>query len=116
METAPFGIDVVVIQARWYPHRMARRSLQITWKDTAEGSAYAAQVEAVAGWMRSESTAKRLSPPSVIADTVKKIVTARKPHTRYVVGFGGKPLVILRRILPDRAFDYVVSIVFGVRR
>lgn len=115
METAPFGIDVVVIQ----PGGIRTEWPGITadhLEETAEGSAYAAQVEAVAGWMRSESTAKRLSPPSVIADTVKKIVTARKPHTRYVVGFGGKPLLILRRILPDRAFDYVVSIVFGVRR
>ena len=115
METAPFGIDVVVIQ----PGGIRTEWPGITadhLEETAEGSAYAAQVEAVAGWMRSESTAKRLSPPSVIADTVEKIVTARKPHTRYVVGFGGKPLVILRRILPDRAFDYVVSIVFGVRR
>ena len=115
METAPFGIDVVVIQ----PGGIRTEWPGITadhLEETAEGSAYAAQVEAVTGWMRSESTAKRLSPPSLIADTVKKIVTARKPHTRYVVGFGGKPLVILRRILPDRAFDYVVSIVFGVRR
>ena len=115
METAPFGIDVVVIQ----PGGIRTEWPGITadhLEGTAEGSAYAAQAEAVAGWMRSESTAKRLSPPSVIADTVKKIVTAHKPHTRYVVGFGGKPLVILRRILPDRAFDYVVSIVFGVRR
>ena len=115
METAPFGIDVVVIEpggirTEW--SGIAADHLE----ETAEGSAYASQIKAVANSMRSESTAKRLSPPSVIADTVKKIVTAHKPHTRYVVGFGGKPLVILRRILPDRAFDYVVSIVFGVRR
>ena len=115
METAPFGIDVVVIEpglirTEW--SGIAANHLE----ETAEGSAYASQIKAVANSMRSESTNKRQSPPSVIADTVEKIVTARKPRTRYVVGFGGKPLLILRRILPDRAFDYVVSIVFGVRR
>ena len=115
METAPFGIDVVVIEpglirTEW--SGIAANHLE----ETAEGSAYASQIKAVANSMRSESTNKRQSPPSVIADTVKKIVTARKPRTRYVVGFAAKPLVTLRRLLPDRAFDYVVSIVFGVRR
>lgn len=115
METAPFGIDVVVIE----PGGIRTEWPGITadhLEGTAEGSAYASQIKAVANSMRSESTNKRQSPPSVIADTVEKIVTARKPHTRYVVGFGGKPLVILRRILPDRAFDRVISAALGVRR
>ena len=115
METAPFGIDVVVIEPG---------GIRTEWSgiaadhldETAEGSAYASQIKAVANSMRSESTNKRQSPPSVIADTVEKIVTARKPRTRYVVGFAAKPLVTLRRILPDRAFDRVISAALGVRR
>ena len=115
METAPFGIDVVVIEpggirTEW--SGIAADHLE----ETAEGSAYASQIKAVANSMRSESTNKRQSPPSVIADTVEKIVTARKPRTRYVVGFAAKPLVTLRRLLPDRAFDRVISAALGVRR
>ena len=115
METAPFGIDVVVIEpggirTEW--SGIAADHLE----ETAEGSAYTSQIKAVANSMRSESTNKRQSPPSVIADTVEKIVTARKPRTRYVVGFAAKPLVTLRRILPDRAFDRVISAALGVRR
>ncbi len=115
METAPFGIDVVVIEpggirTEW--SGIAADHLE----ETAEGSAYASQIKAVANSMRSESTNKRQSQPSVIADTVEKIVTARKPRTRYVVGFAAKPLVALRRILPDRAFDRVISAALGVRR
>ena len=115
IETAPFGIDVVVIEpggirTEW--SGIAADHLE----ETAEGSAYASQIKAVANSMRSESTNKRQSPPSVIADTVEKIVTARKPRTRYVVGFAAKPLVTLRRILPDRAFDRVISAALGVRR
>jgi len=30
---------------------------------------------------------------------------ARRPKTRYGVGFGAKPLIFLRRLLSDRAFD-----------
>ena len=115
METAPFGIDVVVIEPG---------GIRTEWSgiaadhldETAEGSAYASQIKAVANSMRSESTNKRQSPPSVIADTVEKIVTARKPRTRYVVGFAAKPLVTLRRILPDRAFDRLISAGQGARR
>lgn len=115
METAPFGIDVVVIEpglirTEW--SGIAANHLE----ETAEGSAYASQIKAVANSMRSESTNKRQSPPSVIADTVKKIVTAHKPRTRYVVGFAAKPLVTLRRILPDRAFDRLISAGQGARR
>ena len=115
METAPFGIDVVVIEpglirTEW--SGIAANHLE----ETAEGSAYASQIKAVANSMRSESTNKRQSPPSVIADTVKKIVTARKPRTRDVVGFAAKPLVTLRRILPDRAFDRLISAGQGARR
>ena len=115
METTPFGIDVVVIEpglirTEWSD--IAANHLE----ETAEGSAYASQIKAVANSMRSESTNKRQSPPSVIADTVEKIVTARKPRTRYVVGFAAKPLVTLRRILPDRAFDRLISAGQGARR
>ena len=115
METTPFGIDVVVIEpglirTEW--SGIAANHLE----ETAEGSAYDSQIKAVANSMRSESTNKRQSPPSVIADTVEKIVTARKPRTRYVVGFAAKPLVTLRRILPDRAFDRLISAGQGARR
>ena len=115
METATFGIDVVVIEpglirTEW--SGIAANHLE----ETAEGSAYDSQIKAVANSMRSESTNKRQSPPSVIADTVEKIVTARKPRTRYVVGFAAKPLVTLRRILPDRAFDRLISAGQGARR
>ena len=115
METTPFGIDVVVIEpglirTEWSD--IAANHLE----ETAEGSAYASQIKAVANSMRSESTNKRQSPPIVIAYTVEKIVTARKPRTRYVVGFAAKPLVTLRRILPDRAFDRLISAGQGARR
>jgi hypothetical protein len=50
------------------------------------------------------------SPPSVIADAVAKVVTARRPRTRYAVGRGAKPILAARRILPDRAFDRIMNV------
>lgn len=45
------------------------------------------------------------SKPEVISRTVLKIINARNPKTRYLVGRGGKLLVGIRRIFGDKAFD-----------
>ena len=115
IELAPFGIDVVVVEpgairTAWWP--IAADHLEAT----AEGSAYAAQIRAVAGAMRSKSNRRHYSPPEVIARTVGKIVTARHPRTRYAVGFMARPLIAARRFLPDRAFDQLIGAAFGFRR
>ena len=106
MELRPFG----GIRTEW--HTIAADHLEAT----AEGSAYADQIRAVAGAMRSESNQRRYSPPEVIARTVGRIVTARHPRTRYAVGFMAKPLIAARRVLPDRAFDQLIGAAFGFRR
>ena len=115
MELRPFGIDVVVIEpgcirTAWWA--IAADHLEAT----ASGSAYADQIRAVAGTMRSESNQRRYSPPEVIARAIGKIVTARRPRTRYAVGFMARPLIAARRILPDRAFDRLIGAAFGLRR
>ena len=115
MELRPFGIDVVVVEpgcirTAWWA--IAADHLEAT----ASGSAYADQIRAVAGTMRSESNQRRYSPPEVIARTIGKIVTARRPRTRYAVGFMARPLIAARRILTDRAFDRLIGAAFGLRR
>ena len=115
MELRPFGIDVVVVEpgairTAWWS--IAADHLEAT----AEGSAYADQIRAVAGAMRSESNQRRFSPPVVIARTVGKIITSRRPRTRYAVGFMAGPLIAARRVLPDRAFDQLIGAAFGFRR
>ncbi|MEU9731461.1 hypothetical protein [Streptomyces sp. NPDC048002] len=45
----------------------------------------------------------------MIADTIGKAVTARKPKTRYAAGFSARPLITLRRLLPDRAYDALIT-------
>jgi hypothetical protein len=48
------------------------------------------------------------SKPSVIADTVSKIVSDPRPKTRYRVGYLAKPMVWIRVFLGDRIFDKIV--------
>lgn len=50
----------------------------------------------------------------MIADAIGKAVTSSRPKTRYVVGFGAKPLIAARGLVLDRAFDSLISRATGV--
>lgn len=108
IEVKPFGIDVVVIEPGGVRTEWAGIAADQLEKSSAAG-AYSDQAEAVAASMRSEAMVKRMSPPTVIADAIGKAVMARRPKTRYATGFGARPLLALRRVLPDRAFDALIS-------
>ena len=113
IETKPFGIDVVVIEPG---------GIRTEWsgiaadhlRETSGQGAYADQAGAVADAFRSEAMAKRSSPPEVIAKTVTKAAEAHQPKTRYAAGFGAKPLMFLRRWLPDRTFDAFIRRASGI--
>jgi short-subunit dehydrogenase len=109
LELAPFGIRVVVIEpgaidTEW--HRVAAENLLAT----SGGGVYAGQAATVATLMSASGMGSR---PAVIANAVARAVTARRPRTRYAVGLGAKPILLTRRVLPDKAFDAVMR--FGVR-
>ena len=50
-----------------------------------------------------------LSKPELIAKTVRKAITKRHPRTRYLIGFGAKPMVWTHKIFGDRVFDWVIK-------
>ncbi|MFD7506060.1 oxidoreductase [Streptomyces sp. NPDC059850] len=115
LEAKPFGIDVVVIEPGGIATEWGGIAADKLDKSSATGP-YARQATAVAAAMRSEANARRNSPPTVIADAIGKAVTTRRPKPRYATGFGARPLIALRRILPDRAFDTVISRAVGLPR
>jgi len=107
MELRQFGIDVIVIQpgaivTEW--NRIAREGLL---KQSGDGG-YRDSARAYARFMASADEGRLPSPPSVVAKTILKAVQARRPRTRYATGGGAKPILFLRRILSDRAFDSVM--------
>jgi len=108
LEVKPFGIHVVVVEpggiaTEW--GGIAAEGLSAT----SGSGAYAAQAQAMVTMLTDPASTRRNSPPSVIADAIGTAATATKPKTRYVVGFGARPLIAARRILPDRAFDAVIT-------
>lgn len=115
LETKPFGIDVIVIEPGGIATEWGGIAADNAEKTSGSGP-YAAQAKAVASSLRSEANSQRNSPPSVIAKTIGKAVTARRPKTRYVAGFGAAPLLWTRRHTSDRTFDWVISRAVGLPR
>jgi NAD(P)-dependent dehydrogenase (short-subunit alcohol dehydrogenase family) len=104
MELRQFGIDVVIIQpgaiiSEW--NGIARQQLM---KYSGVG-AYADSAHAYVKFMESADQGRLPSPASVVAKTIVKAVASRRPKTRYATGGGAKPVLFLRQVLPDRAFD-----------
>jgi NAD(P)-dependent dehydrogenase (short-subunit alcohol dehydrogenase family) len=113
MEVQPFGINVVVIEPGGINTEWGGIAAEKLRAVSGAGP-YVDQANAVAESLTSEANRKRQSPPTVIADAIAKAVTARKPDTRYAVGFGAKPIIFMHDILPDRAFDALIRRAVGV--
>ena len=113
LELGPFGVNVVVIEPG---------GIRTEWGGIAAEKAravsgtgpYASQGNAVAASLSSESMQRRSSSPDLIARTIARVVTARRPRTRYAAGFGAKPLIFLHRLLPNRWFDAFIRRAIGV--
>lgn len=114
LEVAPFGVDVVIIEPGGIRTEWGGIAADLL-KETSGGGAYASQAEVVAATLGGEGNSRFSSDPSVIADAVSKAATAKRPRTRYAVGFGAKPLIALHGVLPDRGFDALISRAMGVR-
>jgi short-subunit dehydrogenase len=114
-ELAQFGIDVVVIEPGGTKTEWAAIAVEHVEKNSGHGP-YAKQAHAVAASLVAEDQRRRHTPATVVADTIAKAATIRKPKTRYAVGFGAKQGITARRFLSDRAFDAVISRASGVPR
>lgn len=115
LEVKPFGINVVVVEpggikTEW--GGIAARRL----REVSGSGPYGPQAEAMAESMVGEANNKRLSPPQVIADTISKAASASRPKPRYAAGFSAKPMIFMRWLLSDRAFDGLMGAATGVGR
>ena len=108
-EVRQFGIDVVIVEPGAigtefndvFVGPMLERSGDGPYADLAHGLAdYAKEMDA-----RPNGN----SPPSVIADTIVKALSARRPKTRYVAGKMAKPILFIRRWTSDRMFDRLIG-------
>lgn len=114
LETAQFGIKVVVIEPGSIRTEWGTIAAQKLGETSSRG-AYSTLAGAVSKVLAASSqpNARMTSAPSVVGKTIVEIAKARRPRTRYRVGFGVGPMLFLRWLLPDRAFDAVIGRAVG---
>jgi short-subunit dehydrogenase len=105
METKQFGIDVVVIEPGSIKSEWGAIARSNTLKISGDGPY---KVMAKAYIENVKAFDSRRSEPDVITKLVRKAIASKKPKTRYVGGFMAVPLLIMRKLLSDKAFDSIL--------
>ena len=106
IELRPHGIDVAIIEPG---------IIRTGFGDAMEGSfkgdsngPYKTLIKSLIESAKESYETGMGSSASVITDQVMRAITARRPRTRYVAGAMARPLMYMRRLLPDRMFDRVL--------
>lgn len=107
LELKPFNIDVVVLEPGIIETEFGGAMLENIGKFSLKG-AYASLTSKVIAATNKAYAPGQGSKASVIANTLIKIVGAKKPKTRYRVGAFAKPMVWMRVYLGDKLFDKIV--------
>jgi NAD(P)-dependent dehydrogenase (short-subunit alcohol dehydrogenase family) len=107
IETAPFGIDVIIVEPGGIKTPWGGIAVDHLRKTSGSG-AYAAAAAKSADSMAKYYAGTQLSDPLVIAQKIAQAVTTAKPQTRYVAGYLAKTILFLRWLLSDRLFDRMI--------
>lgn len=109
LELRPFNIDVVVLQ----PGAVISEFGKVAMKPLvarSEGSVYKELYDKVINTYEEQfgTQTRGMSEPSVISDTIIKIIESSKPKTRYPAGSMANQVLLLRYILSDRQFERLI--------
>ncbi|MCJ8282439.1 MAG: oxidoreductase [Rivularia sp. ALOHA_DT_140] len=107
-EVAPFNIDVVIIEPGIIITEFGSTMLEPMMRRSGN-SAYSEMAQKLEKATLASYEQGNGSPASVISKTILKAANSNKPKTRYAVGHLAKPLMFLRKWLPDRMFDWLLS-------
>ena len=109
-ELQGFGIDVVVVEPGLIPTGFAEAATSSIPVGEAPYETFNAAVGAATVGAYEGGFGRRLGgTPDDVAATIERAVTARRPRTRYRVTPSAKLFLTLRKVLPDRGWDALVS-------
>ena len=116
IEARPFGIHVAVVEPGSIRTEWGAIAAEQLLATSAETGAYTRLADGVARTLAASSAPanRTASGPGVVGRTIVRIAQSRRPRTRYRVGFGAIPATWLKAILPERAFDRLIRLAFGV--
>ena len=111
LELAPFGVKVVLIEPASSPTNIWQTSLERAMSrmgDQVDTGPYQQLLQ------QSIRQAKRSSqhgfPPQRVATLVWNILSASQPRARYGVPASATALMLLRRVFPDRIWDFLIRL------
>jgi len=107
LELKPFNIKVVILEPGFIATEFGSVLLD-GFAKISKQSAYSGMMNKIAEGTKKAAQGNGSSKPSIIADTVSKIIDSTNPKTRYRVGKFAKPMVWMRTYLGDRMFDRIV--------
>ena len=108
IEVAPFGVDVVLVQPTGVRTGFFDK-VRDSMPRTGPGSPYAAQKDAFAIAMSFIEQSAGVLSPEAVAQVIVRAATDRRPRPRYKAGASAYALIAARRLLPDRAWDALIS-------
>ncbi|HXH07354.1 MAG TPA: SDR family oxidoreductase [Vicinamibacterales bacterium] len=117
LELRPWGLAVVIVEPGdvatpiWEKGQQYGRELEARLPEAV------GRYEPFAARVRRYAAARGRSgaPPDLVARVVLRALTARRPRPRYLVGRDAQVRAILARWLPDRARDWLVARLLGLR-
>ena len=109
IETAPFGIQVVIVEPGGVKTEFG--DVVGTQLEKYYGqSAYDDQMKPFIDMMGSDNAMMdRMTEPEVLGRVFVKAATARRPKRRYVKGFGARPALFIRKWFGDGAYEFVIG-------
>lgn len=113
LETAPLGVRVVVIEPG-----AIKTDFDATALGLLDASADPLDYHpARKGFREAVVDAYRTAPgPDAVARAVLRAVQSKRPRRRYATPGSAKAFMVARRLLPDGAFDWILSRVLRLRR
>ena len=108
MEAGKFGIDVILIEPGIVKSEWSNIAAD-TLKKASKGGAYEEDSVRYANSLKEMYLQKGVSDPELIARTIGKAVTAKKPKIRYLRGYCAKLCVFLNRLLGERIYSIVIQ-------
>ena len=111
-EMAALGIHVVLVEPGSFETDIWTRNARIAAKMRDAASPNAARTTA---WRaRLDRSAKDRANPQIVADLIANILQNPHPKLRYVIGRDARMALLMRRILPARAFERLIIKLSGM--
>jgi NAD(P)-dependent dehydrogenase (short-subunit alcohol dehydrogenase family) len=118
-EVRGFGIDVILIEPGLIVTRFGETAAgSVTQAAGADGpyEDFNAKVATLTEGAYKGPMAKLGGPPEAVADVIAKALGAKKPKARYPVTASARLMMGQRRVMPDRAWDFVMRSQFPTPR